>query len=383
MQRGFARKRGTTWTAYYYVTDATGRHQRSKGGFKTKAAATAHLNTVLADLQRGTHVETSDLTLEEYLVDRWLPVVRYSIQPSTWDSYQRILTNHVLPELGRLPLQRLTVHHFDQLYAQLLSDGAMRREGGLAPKTVRYIHNTLHKALRDAERKGLIARNPTDAADAPKLKRNGGKEMKTWRPCDVRTFLEGVKHHRLYAAYLLAVTTGMRRGEILGLRWADVDLEAQRVAVRQTIVPVNYELVVGEPKTPRSRRLISVDGMTATALHAHRRRQAAEKLVFGVGYHDQDLVFAREDGRPTHPDYFSQTFDRSVARLKLPRIRLHDLRHTHATLGLASGIPAKIISERLGHANVAFTQDVYMHALPEFDQRAASQIARLIFASTT
>lgn len=162
------------------------------------------------------------------------------------------------------------------------------------------------------------------------------------------------------------------------LRLIHIDFKQGRLAVRQTLGLVNYKLSFGAPKTVRSRRTISLDPATLAALSNHRTRQRVEKAADGATYHDQDLVFAKADGSPTNPDYYSQCFDRTVAKLPVPRIRLHDLRHTHATLGLQAGVPAKIMSERLGHASVGFTLDVYTHVLPGHDQDAANQVAGLI-----
>jgi integrase len=204
--------------------------------------------------------------------------------------------------------------------------------------------------------------------------------MKTWTAEELRTFLKALADSRLEAAYTLAATTGMRRGEVLGLRWQDIDFDRKRLAVRQTVLCVNYQIIFGTPKTAKGRRSITLDVVTLAALQAHRRRQIAEKGELGSAYLDNDLVFAKLNGSPLNPDYFSQYFDRTVARLALPRIRLHDLRHTHATLGLAAGIYPKVMSERLGHATVAFTQDVYMHTIPRLEEEAADQMASLIFA---
>jgi integrase len=203
--------------------------------------------------------------------------------------------------------------------------------------------------------------------------------MKTWTGEQVRSFLHEMQAHRWGAAFFLAATTGMRRGEVLGLRWADVELGAQRLTVNQTILNVAYEITLGSPKTARSRRTIALDPETTRVLVAHKRRQTGERRALGDGYNDRGLVFALENGDPVHPDLFSQTFRRSVRRLGLPIIRLHDLRHTHATMGLEAGIPVKIISTRLGHATTAFTQDIYMHSVPALEEGAAEQIADLIF----
>jgi integrase len=379
MQRGFVRKRGSSWTAYYYVTTARGRRQHSKGGFRTKGEAQAYLTRTLADLQRGVFVESTKLTVGEYLLDRWLPIMEHTIRPSTWDSYKRMIERHVIPAFGHKALQTLTADDLDALYARLLRSGSIRAGRGLSPKTVRYLHNTLHKALRDAERKQLVLRNVAAAADPPKARQVGGREMQTWTAEQLRAFLEATVDHRMYPAFVLAATTGMRRGEVLGVRWADIGFAARRLAVRQTVLSVSYQLSFGSPKTARGRRVLALDSATVAVLQQHRERQQQERALLESGYHDHGLVFARLDGRPIHPDYFTQAFDRAVAKLDLPRIRLHDLRHTHATLGLAAGVPPRVMADRLGHATVAFTQDIYMHAIPRLEEQAADQVAELIF----
>ena len=379
MQGSFVRKRGNTWTAYFYVLDGEGdRRQRSKGGFATKREAQAYLQKTVHAVHTGEYVEPARMTLAEYLLERWLPTIETSLRPSTFDSYTRQLKLHVIPYLGNVQLQQLSVDHLDRLYAELIKHGREDGKGGLSPKTIHYLHTTVHKALHDAVRKQLLTRNVADAADPPKTPRGGDRGMQTWSPEQLRIFLAALRGHRLEAGYLLAATTGMRRGEVLGLRWRDIDFKQARLAVSQTLGQVNYKVIFGAPKTVRSRRTISLDPATLAALSDHRARQRGEQAALGRAYNDQDLVFAKVDGSPTHPDYFSQCFDRTVAKLPVPRIRLHDLRHTHASLGLQAGVPAKIMSERLGHASVGFTLDVYTHVIPGHDQEAAEKVARLI-----
>jgi integrase len=380
MQGSFIKKRGSTWTAYYYMPDSTGkRRQRSKGGFGTKEEAQRYLSNTVTSVQTGDYVEPTNLTLGEYLNDQWLPIVQHSIRPSTWHRYQCEITLHVMPTLGGIKLQQLSQSHLDQLYVELLNNGRVNKPGGLSPKTVRSIHNLLHKALKDAQRKQLVHRNVADAADPPRINRSGSEGLRTWNANQVRIFLKGLSGHRLEAAYTLAATTGMRRGEVLGVRWSDIDSAFKHLAVRQTVISVNYELMFGTPKTAKGRRLLALDDITVAALEAHRNRQLEERTAIGDAYIDHDLVFPKLDGSPTHPDYFSQCFDRTVAKLGLPRIRLHDLRHTYATLGLAAGVPSIVISQRLGHANVAFTLDIYTHPVPALHEAAAEQVAGLIF----
>jgi integrase len=312
------------------------------------------------------------VTLGEFLLERWLPTKKMAVRVSTYASYRGLVERHVVPALGHVQIQQLSADRLDRFYADLVSQG-------LATKTVRNIHVLLHRALTDATRKNLVPRNVADAADPPKLNRADREEMKTWTPEQLREFFAGITTHRLAAAYILAATTGMRRGEVLGVRWRDIDFKARRLHVQQTVLTVEYQIIIGRPKTLRGERKIALDDQTIQVLQSHRAAQRREKQLLGDGYQDHGLVFAREDGTPVHPDYFSQTFDRTVKRLGLPKIRLHDLRHTHATLGLAAGVHVKVISDRLGHATTSFTQDVYMHAIPAVEEDAADQIAHLVF----
>lgn len=203
--------------------------------------------------------------------------------------------------------------------------------------------------------------------------------MRTWTSEELKQFLRFVDGDRLMAAWMLASTTGLRRGEVLGLRWQDVDLDAARASVRQTLVSVAYEIRLSTPKTARGRRSVALDTRTVAALRAHKKRQAAERLAWGEAYETTGLVFTREKGAAIHPDRFTQMFDKHVRQSGLSRIRLHDLRHTHATLALAAGVHPKVVSERLGHATVAFTLDVYSHAIPALQEDAAERIADLLF----
>jgi integrase len=295
--RGSVRKRGSTYTWYLDVPDpVTGKRcQRSKGGYRTKKECQAALNDALAALRAGAFVETSKRTLASYLVDEWLPAMQPPrVRPSTWLGYQRSLERHVIPALGELELQRLTPAVLTAFYRSLLTAGQLNGRGGLSAKSVKNIHGALHVALGDAVRWGYVARNAADATDPPKV---ATPEMQVWSPAQLRTFLAHVRDDRLHAAWMLFATTGMRRGEVAGLRWVDVDLAAGRVSPRKPRVQVNYQVHVSEPKTAKGKRSLALDPATVAALKEHRVRQASERLAVGPGWQDSELVFTWGDGR--------------------------------------------------------------------------------------
>jgi integrase len=279
------------------------------------------------------------------------------------------------PDLGRpiaAPLEQCAeLLGVDKLYGDL-------RATGRAPKTIRNIHGVLSKALADAERWGLVGRNAARLADVPAVAR---PKLRVWSPEQTRAFLAAVANDRLFAAWLLAATTGMRRGELLGLRWADIDLDAGVVRIAQARVRAGNRVVAGEPKTARGRRTIALDPATVAALRQHRMRQTEERLAAGPHYADSGLAFTMPGGTPIHPNRFSLWFRRHAGAAGLPAIRLHDMRHSYATAGLAAGVPPKVMSERLGHATVAFTLDTYTSALPALDKSAADVVAGLILGT--
>jgi integrase len=280
--RGFVRKRGSTYTWYFDVPDPVmgKRRQYSKGGFRTKRECQQALNEALSTLRTGTFVEPSQRSVAGFLVEEWLPAMRPPrVRPSTWLSYRKNVERHIVPALGHVPLQRLTPAQLTAFYRGLLESGH-RRGSGLTPKTVRNIHGALHAALRDAVRWGFVARNVATAADLPK---STTPEMRVWRPEQLRAFLDQVRDDRLYAAWLLLATTGMRRGEVAGLRWVDVDLDAARVSPRRPRVVVNHQVLVSEPKTTKGRRSIALDPATVAALREHRRWQLEKRLAVGPG----------------------------------------------------------------------------------------------------
>jgi integrase len=381
--RGHIVKRRSRYYAVIYEgTDAAtgkGRHRWYPAGETRREA-----EKVLADLVKrhhdGDYRAPDRITLGDYLTERWLPIKRAQLRQSTFNSYKANITNHVVPGIGAIPLQRLSPEDLDEFYAQLLVEGKLNGDGGgLSVKTVRYIHGILRKALADAQRKGSVQRNVADLADPPKLSSAPKPQMKVWTADQLREFLDGIRDHELFPAFYLAASTGMRRGEILGIRWEDIDMQHKRLSVRQAVLNVAYEVVIADVNTPMSRRTVDLEPRTVAVLKQWKRDQLEQRVALGLRPKDDSLVFAKPDGAAIHPDSYSQHFQRLVAASGVPRIRPHDLRHTHATILLKAGVPAKVVSERLGHANVAFTMSVYQHVLPGMQADAAHIFAMVVF----
>ena len=398
--RGGIQKKGNRYYAVVYdgIDPGTGKKRRTWIPAGTRRS---DAEKVLAEEIKRRHdgepVPTEKLTLGQYLTERWLPIQKSRVRPSTYDAYRRSIDLHVVPALGRRPLEKLTGEDLDLFYATLLTEGRKKpkakaskgsrakdrdggseegRPAGLAPKTVRNIHLMLNKAMSDAQRKGIVVRNVVALADAPTLKNRQEGNIKAWDVGQLRTFLDAVRGHRFHPAFHLSSHTGMRRGEVLGLRWCDIDLDARRLSVRQALVSIAYDVEISDVKTGTGRRAIDLDPVTVDVLKAWRIRRAEEKG--GIEPTGGELVFVKPDGSWIHPQSFSQVLDRKVAKLDVPAISLHDLRHTHATLLLKAGVHVKVVSERLGHANVAFSMSVYQHVLPGMQAEAASTFARLV-----
>lgn len=381
--KGHFRKRGARW--YFWVELEPGpdgkRRQKSRGGFATRKEAERAFAALRDEVRRGAYVEPSKLTLSRFLEDEWLPSIAASVRPTTWKFYAGMVHAHVRPALGRTRLANVTPPKLNAFYADLLRSGSRGRAPGrpLSPKTVRHVHTMLHKALNDAVRWGHLARNPASLAEPPKPRT---AEMKVWNAEQLREFLAFCRDDRLYAAWLLLVTTGMRRGEVLGLSWQHVDLKRARLSVVRTLTVVDYHHVeFSEPKTAKGRRSVALDAATVDTLRAHRKQQLEERVAWGPDWQETGLVFTREDGSEIHPERFTSWFEQLSRDAGLPRIRLHDLRHSYATAALGAGIPAKVVSERLGHASIAITLDTYSHVLPALQEDAASVVASVILGT--
>jgi integrase len=367
--RGTVERYGSGWRYRVELAHdpATG-HRRfsTKGGFLTERDARRALNRVLVAIDDGVHPGRTRIVTTDYLGE-WVARAKVDLKPTTAAGYGHAVQT-LAKAFGAVRLQDLTPLMIEGLYSQLL-------DRGFAPKTVRNIHMVLHRALADAERLGLIARNPARSAHAPSVSR---KEQGTWSPEQLSQFLGITARDPLHGVFVLLATTGMRRGEVVGLRWVDVDLDRGVVSVVHTITTVHGRPVESTTKTAKSRRRVSLDATSVAVLRLHRAAQREQRLQLGPGWADHGLVFCRYDGSPLHPDYVTRRFRTLVEETGLPRIRLHDLRHTYATLALQAGVHPKVVSERLGHATVGITLDLYSHVAPSLDQQAAEVVAGLL-----
>jgi integrase len=356
------RRKDGRWVGQYTVYTAKGPKYRYIYG-KTRAAVAEKLAKAIAARGSGCAFDAGNLTVGEYL-ERWLAdSLRGTVRASTCERHEINVRVHINPALGSVRLKGLTPAHVRGLHREKL-------DSGLAPATVRKIHSTLHKALSQAVADGLLPRNAADV-EAP---RPAPKEMRPLSEKEANTFLQVARTSgdRFEALYVLAITTGLRRGELLGLRWDDVDLERGTLRVGRSLVREGGRHTVGETKTRRGRRQVNLTPRTLSALEAHRTRQLEEKMRLAETYEDRGLVFSTTVGTPVNPENLvNRSFKPLLKKAGLPKIRFHNLRHTCATLLLGRGVHPKFVQELLGHATIAMTLDTYSHYLPSMGDQAA------------
>jgi len=350
-----SRRKGGGWMAQYVVYTSDGRKRRTVYG-KTRAEAATKLAKAISNRADGLTFDSKNLTVGRYL-DAWLKdSVRDTVRLTTFQGYERIVRLHIKPTLESVKLDRLTPLHVRGLYREKL-------ETGLAPRMVQLVHTTLHKALKQAVADGLIPRNVTEAVKAP---RRVSKEMRPLSPDQARAFLVVARGEKLETLFVLALTTGMRQGELLGLKWEDVDPEAGTLHVRRTLsTAMGKGFSFNPPKTAKSRRSIKLPRLALQSLRGHRAAQLEERTRIAGLWKDHDLVFTTGIGTPvSRADLITRSFKPLLQQADLPDVRFHDLRHTCATLLLGKGVHVKLVQELLGHSTIAVTLDTYSHVLP-------------------
>lgn len=329
---------------------------------KTRQAAARQLAEALRDRDKGLPVISGRQTVAQYLAS-WLDSIKPTIRPRTWRRYEEFMRLHIIPALGTTAITKLTGQQLQLLYARKL-------EEGLSSTTVHHIHTALHKALDSALRLDVVQRNVSELVDPPRMRHH---EMKTLSEKQARQLLQAAEGTRHEALYTVALATGMRQGELLALRWENVNLERATLQVRATVQRTRSGLEFSEPKTGYSRRQVALSRTAVEALQVHRLRQLEERLKIGGAWEDHNLVFPNEIGRPIEAGNLLQRgFYPLLKKAGLPRIRFHDLRHTAATLLLGRGVNPKIVSEMLGHADVSITLKLYSHVTPDMQQQATA-----------
>ena len=351
----YPHKRGGVKVGYrgsYWVDTAEGPKRRYITG-ETREDVAEKLAKAISDRADGLVFDAGSTTTGEYLT-RWLSdSVRGTVQGSTYRSYGRVVDGHLVPGVGRVKLAKLRPDHIRRLYRSML-------DAGKATRTVQYAHALLKRALAQAVMDGLIPRNAAEAVRPPKLKRD---EIQPLNADQVRALLDAADE-RSRALYTVDVRTGMRPGEILALRWSDVDLEAGTVQINRALSEGEFST----PKTPRSRRRISLSPATVATLKAHRKRQLEECMAKAGLWEDHGLVFPSSVGTPKSQRNLNREFKNAAKRAGLPdHFKLYDLRHTCATLLLARNVHPKYVQELLGHASIAQTLDTYSHVIPGMD----------------
>jgi integrase len=297
----------------------------------------------------------------------WLEHKKRLVRPISLQSYNQVLSSHGVPHIGQIKLTKLSAMNLDRLYAKL-------SDAGLSTRVVRYVHTLMHGMLKQALKWGMLARNVAEAATPPAL---NTALSHVWTAKQALKFLKHTQQDRLHALWYTTLFTGMRRAEVLGLHWRDVDLEAGQIMICSTLVEVGGQLQLGEPKTRAGRRKITITADTVVVLQQHLDRQMAERAKAMEGWHESGLVFTSSIGTPISPGNLSRAYKALQRSAGVPAIRFHDLRHTAASLSIRRGDSAKVVADRLGHTDVAFTMNTYVHLFAEQRREGAFGIADL------
>ncbi len=353
------------WEGALTLPGTGGKRKRVYG--KTQREVREQLTALRRDLDQGVPVVTERQTVGQFL-DRWLvDVVKPHKSPKTAASYAQVARLYLVPTLGQHPLTKLEPRH-----VQAMMNGMIER--GLAPRTVQYARAILRKALNQALKWGYVARNVATLVDPPKVKRH---EITPLDASHAGRFLDAARDDRLRALFTVGVALGLRQGELLGLRWEDIDFATGTLTVRKQLQRIDGKPQLVDLKTERSRRTLPLPAVTASALRAHRARQVQDRLLAGSRWQDWGLVFASTIGTPLDPRNLTDRYKALLAQAGLPNIRFHDMRHSCASLLIAQGVPLEIVSRILGHSQISLTMNTYVHLLPQAQQQAADAMDRL------
>lgn len=347
----------------------TGQRKRRWHSFKgTKRQAQVECARLISELQRGTYLEPNKLIVAAYF-EHWLQHMKSQVAPRTHERYGELARKNLIPLLGSVRLTQLKPPQISAAYVASLSSGG--KDGkGLSPRTVHHCHRVLKQALKQAVRWQMLANNPADAVDPPKVER---KSMQTYDTAQTAKLIDLMRGTPMFIPTLLAALCGLRRGEISALQWRSINLEAGQLAVVQSAEQLNNSVRLKEPKSGRA-RTVALPSLVIEELKTHRIERAQALLKAGVRLGDEHFVCCHNDASMMRPTYLTHEWIKKIRASGLPVRRLHDLRHSHATQLLASGIHPKIASERLGHSKVGITLDLYSHVMPGMQEDAAARI---------
>lgn len=361
------------WAIVLDLYDEKGTRRRKWHTFETtsKRKAEEECARLITAMKSGNYVEPTKQTATEFF-EEWLNFIKPSVAPKTHERYAEILQKGVAPLLGDVTLAKLKTDRIDAVWSKALSAGRRDGQGGLSPRTVHHMRRVLIKALNQAVTWDRLAKNPATATTPPKVERT---KMLAYDASQTATLLDTIRSTRMFIPTLLAVMCGLRRGEILALRWRHVDLgdNLRQLAVRESAEQTSEGVRYKEPKSGRA-RTVSLSSTVVTEMKAHRARQAEEQLRFGIRPDEDSFVVAQVDGQPIQPRSLTHEWVRILGKTTLPRIRFHDLRHTHASQMLSAGVHPKVASERLGHSSIGITLDLYSHVMPGMQADAAEQV---------
>jgi integrase len=352
--KGYIRKKGKKWSFTVDIgrDPITGkRKQKTRSGFDTKKEAQAALAELVNSVEKGEYYEPRKKTFKEFARDYFEKTYINRVKPTTFDRSTSLLEKQILPYFKNIQLKDMDQFVIGDFYQAKLKEG-------LSASYIQRMHELLRMLLIVAKKWELIQKDVAGMIEAPKIKK---KEMEIWTIEQVNQYLKHTKHSRYHPIFFLAAYTGMRKGEMLALSWDDINLDEKYINISKTLYKITNEYVVNEPKTASSIRKIYFDDDIERVLKKQRVKQNLEKLKNGGVYQDNNLVFAQEDGGYVNPSAVNQLFLRFIRQINVPRIRFHDLRHTHATILLQMGVNPKLVADRLGHSSVKITLDVYSH----------------------
>lgn len=372
-KRGNPFKRGSTWTIIYYVADpVTGKKkQKWKGGFKTKKEAQQALYEINAKINSNTYVEPTKMTLAEYLMQWYDTHCKPRLSSNTLRGYRVNIENHIIPNIGHIPLQQLTRGQIQKFYFDIYrgdnNNDGKNNIGKLSARSILYIHRVLNKALKDAVRDGILAKNPAEGVSRPTVRKY---QSNIYDANMLKKLLETAKGTDLYVPVALAVSLGLRRGEVLGLQWKNINFDSGKVEIRQQLTynEQKKDIELASLKTENSVRTLPMPEGLMVLLAKHKKKQEELKKILKSDYSDNDLVCCYDDGSPLNPKHFSKKFRKFLEKNNFPLIRFHDLRHSYATLMLESNVDLKVTSAMLGHSSVTITADIYQDALEKKKQ---------------